>query len=46
MERTLLANGILLAGLESRRLGGAWVETPELGYLLLSRVRRGATLRR
>lgn len=30
IERTLLANGILLAGLESRRLGGKWVATPEL----------------
>jgi len=30
LERTLLANGILLAGLESRRKGGTWVETPEL----------------
>ena len=29
-ERTLLANGIMLAGLESRRLGGKWVDTPEL----------------
>jgi hypothetical protein len=29
-ERTLLANGILLAGLESRRQGGTWIETPEL----------------
>ena len=28
--RTLVANGIMLAGLESRRLGGGWVETPEL----------------
>jgi hypothetical protein len=31
IERTLLTNGILLAGLESRRLGGKWVDTPELG---------------
>ena len=31
VERTLLANGIMLAGLESRRLGGLWVDTPELG---------------
>jgi hypothetical protein len=30
LERTLLANGILLAGLESRLKGGAWVDTPEL----------------
>ena len=30
IERTLLTNGILLAGLESRRLGGKWVDTPEL----------------
>ncbi|MBV9494109.1 MAG: hypothetical protein JOZ54_07675, partial [Acidobacteria bacterium] len=30
IERTLLANGILLAGLESRRLNGKWVDTPEL----------------
>lgn len=30
IERTLLANGIMLAGLESRRLGGKWVDTPEL----------------
>jgi hypothetical protein len=30
LERTLLTNGILLAGLESRRKGGAWVDTPEL----------------
>lgn len=29
-ERTLLANGILLAGLESRLKGGAWIDTPEL----------------
>ena len=32
LERTLLANGILLAGLESRRKGGAWVDTPELSF--------------
>lgn len=32
MERTLLANGIMLAGLESRRKGGAWVDTPELAF--------------
>lgn len=30
VERTLLSNGILLAGLESRRKGGAWVDTPHL----------------
>lgn len=30
LERTLLANGIMLAGLESRRQGGTWIETPEL----------------
>lgn len=30
-ERTLLANGIMLAGLDSRRKGGIWVDTPELG---------------
>jgi hypothetical protein len=30
LERTLLANGMLLAGLESRRQGGKWLETPEL----------------
>ena len=30
IERTLLTNGILLAGLESRRLRGKWVDTPEL----------------
>jgi hypothetical protein len=29
-ERTLVANGIMLAGLESRRKGGAWVGTPHL----------------
>ncbi len=29
-ERVLLANGILLAGLESRRRGGTWIDTPEL----------------
>jgi hypothetical protein len=32
LERTLLANGIMLAGLESRRKGGTWVETPELSF--------------
>jgi hypothetical protein len=30
LERTLLANGILLAGLESRQRGGTWIDTPEL----------------
>lgn len=30
IERTLLANGIMLAGLDSRRKGGQWVDTPEL----------------
>jgi hypothetical protein len=30
IERTLLANGVLLAGLESRKKGGAWVDTPHL----------------
>jgi hypothetical protein len=30
LERTLLANGIMLAGLESRRQGGIWINTPEL----------------
>ena len=29
-DEHLLANGILLAGLTSRRKGGAWVDTPEL----------------
>jgi hypothetical protein len=32
LERTLLSNGILLAGLESRRKGGVWVDTPELDF--------------
>jgi hypothetical protein len=32
LERTLLSNGILLAGLESRRKGGTWVDTPELSF--------------
>jgi hypothetical protein len=32
IERTLMANGIMLAGLESRRLGGKWVDTPELNF--------------
>ena len=32
IERTLMANGILLAGLESRRLGGTWIDTPELSF--------------
>jgi len=30
VERTLLSNGIMLAGLESRSKGGAWVDTPHL----------------
>jgi len=30
LERTLLSNGIMLAGLESRTKGGAWVDTPHL----------------
>lgn len=30
IERTLYANGIMLAGLESRRQAGRWVETPDL----------------
>lgn len=30
LERTLLANGIMLAGLESRRQRGDWINTPEL----------------
>jgi hypothetical protein len=30
IERTLVANGILLAGLESRRKGGVWIDTPHL----------------
>ncbi len=32
MERTLLTNGILLAGLTSRRKGGVWIDTPELSF--------------
>jgi hypothetical protein len=32
IERTLMANGILLAGLESRRQGGKWIDTPELSF--------------
>ena len=31
VERTLLATGITLFGLESRLKGGAWLSTPELG---------------
>lgn len=38
LERTLLANGIMLAGLESRRLGGKWVDTPELNISYSSQV--------
>jgi hypothetical protein len=30
IARTLVANGIMLAGLDSRRKGGVWVDTPEL----------------
>jgi hypothetical protein len=30
IERTLVANGIMLAGLESKLRGGSWVDTPEL----------------
>jgi hypothetical protein len=30
IERTLVANGVMLAGLTSRRKGGQWVDTPEL----------------
>ena len=30
VKRTLLANGIMLAGLDSKRLGGKWIDTPEL----------------
>jgi len=30
VERTLVANGVMLAGLESRRQGGKWIDTPEL----------------
>ena len=32
IERTLMANGIMLAGLESRRQGGKWIDTPELAF--------------
>jgi hypothetical protein len=32
IERTLMSNGILLAGLESRRKGGTWIDTPELAF--------------
>lgn len=31
-ERTLMSNGIMLAGLESRSKGGAWVDTPHLKF--------------
>lgn len=30
IERTLYANGIMLAGLESRRQDGKWIDTPQL----------------
>jgi hypothetical protein len=30
VERTLVSNGIMLAGLESRLRGGSWVDTPEI----------------
>jgi hypothetical protein len=30
IERTLVANGIMLAGLESRLKGGQWIDTPEI----------------
>jgi hypothetical protein len=30
VERTLVANGIMLAGLESRLKGGQWIDTPEI----------------
>jgi len=30
IERTLVANGVMLAGLESRRQHGKWIDTPEL----------------
>jgi hypothetical protein len=32
VERTLMANGIMLAGLESRRQGGKWIDTLELSF--------------
>jgi hypothetical protein len=32
IERTLMANGIMLAGLESRLRGGIWIDTPELSF--------------
>jgi hypothetical protein len=32
IERTLMANGIMLAGLESRRQRGKWIDTPELSF--------------
>ena len=35
IERTLVANGIMLAGSESRRKGGQWVDTPELDICVL-----------
>ena len=30
VERTLVANGIMLAGLVSKLKGGPWIDTPEI----------------